>query len=204
MNEYKLFIDNELLCPSIKADNIKEWHKKLIPKLPQLLIYPHYWNLVNYPKKMPSTIVEKIIYFSRPYRFYIKNRKKRKKLKHIETDNGYYFYGGMVENCMYELNNITTESSSDEDSTSDSSSSNSSASDSSASDSSASDSSTSDSFDDIEEINHKFIDFYIKKFTDIETLLKVINYPNPNENQAFSTLTLLINEKKIEKCCIII
>ena len=63
MNEYTLIIDTEIIFKT-NAKNLLDFHKKIIPELPGLLHFPHFWNLV-YDSKLPNTIVEKIIYFSK-------------------------------------------------------------------------------------------------------------------------------------------
>lgn len=86
---------------------------KIKQNLPDLLSYPHFWCLACCPNKIPMTVPEKIIFHSKPYRYYMAYRKEPDRAEKIETNRGYYFHGENIIKCMKNINYLVTASDSE-------------------------------------------------------------------------------------------
>jgi len=113
MNKYTVLVDGEEIYTTY-AKNLKEMHKLITPQMKKILHYPYFWNLFFDRHNLPGTIIEKIIYFSKPHSYFVEHD-NLDKIDDIETTKGYYFYGQMMMYCMEDLNHITAGSASDSD-----------------------------------------------------------------------------------------
>lgn len=204
MPKYKLIINGKKVYKS-KTKNLENFYNKIKNDIPNYIKYPHFWNLIYSPKALPNTIAEKIIYFSKPYRYYLYCKNNIESVD-IETDHGYYFHGRTIVNYLKDLNYITGGSNSE---TSGESSKSEPDSDEiyqsqltrdkeseSKSDISSLDELYDSEFSDYtselrEKVIEKFITYYIKNFMSYTVFLNVLYYPNPDDNRLFDTISVI-------------
>jgi len=108
---------------TVKINNIEIYTTKASSKfnafslinqhLPELLSYPHYWCIAHHPNEIPITIPEKIVFYSKPYQYYMIYKNDPDRADKIELEKGYYFYGKNIVECIKDINYLVTASDSD-------------------------------------------------------------------------------------------
>ena len=96
MPKYKLIINNKKVYKS-KAKNLEEFYNKVKNEIPKLIKYPHFWNLIYSPMDLPCTIAEKIIYFSRPYRYYLHCKNNMRSIRHRDRGGNQLTFRRLAE-----------------------------------------------------------------------------------------------------------
>ena len=109
---------NNVAIISVEAKDLKKAFKEIKKQLPNLLSFPHFWCLACCPNKIPLTIPEKIIFFSKPYKYYMEYKNDLERVDKIETNKGYYFHGENIIKCIKDVNYLVTSSDTSEDNTS--------------------------------------------------------------------------------------
>jgi len=112
MKLFTVRINNRDIYATEAIDRIEAF-AQIKQNLPELLSYPHFWCLSCCPSKIPMTVPEKIIFFSKPYRYYINHKNDPDRAKKIETNKGYYFQGKNIVECIKDINYLVTASDSD-------------------------------------------------------------------------------------------
>lgn len=109
MKLYTVRINDRDIFTTKATDKIKAF-SKIRQQLPSLLSYPYFWCLACCPNKPPATIPEKIIFYSKPYRYYMEYKRDPDRVNKIETNRGFYFIGKDIVECMKNINYMVTAS----------------------------------------------------------------------------------------------
>ena len=122
MNNFIIKLNGTELCRLEATDELNIFNI-IRYQLPKLLTYPHFWYISCCPKKIDKkifiTTAEKIVYYSKPYQYYIKYKNDPKNYEKIETERGYYFEGKNIISTLKEINYLVTASDSESSSESD-------------------------------------------------------------------------------------
>jgi len=114
---YYLKINNKKIWTSPKkCGSIRDAFKMLSNDLYNILILPHFWTLPDRPNNEPNIFIEKLLYHSKSWQYYLEWR-TQDDVSCVEIEKGYYFHADQLSECLRNLNSLVAD---DSDSSTDS------------------------------------------------------------------------------------